>query len=83
MSPIKNEKETENAKNKNKLNKNEIDIGAHDSDNNKTLKCLYIHNSIKYKENCDEDFEMLKHRISDFKKLAGTVNVNSDPFVFF
>ena len=47
-----------------------------DSHKNKMLKHMYICNTIKYKENCDEDFEMLRHRISDFKKLAGTVSGN-------
>ena len=37
---------------------------------------MYIRNSIKYKENWDEDFDMLRHRIFHFKKLAATVSAN-------
>ena len=40
------------------------------------LKRLYIQNSIKYNMNCHEDLELLRHRISDFKKSAGTVSGN-------
>ena len=40
------------------------------------LEQMYIRNSINYKENCNVDLEMLKHCISDFKKLPGTISGN-------
>ena len=46
------------------------------SDKNKMLKRLYIQNSRKHKEDCNEDLAMSRYRISKFKKLAGTVSCN-------
>ena len=58
------------------MNQNANKSVTPDSNKYKILKCLYIQNSIKYKENCDEDLKMLKHRISDLKRLAGTLSGN-------
>ena len=64
---------------KRKKNVFESKIVTTDSDKSKMIKRLYIQNSIKYKENCHEDLEMLRHHTLDFKNLAGTVlgNINT------
>ena len=57
-------------------NKKTGDLVTPDSDKNKILKLLYIQNSRKYKDECNEDLAILRYRISEFKKLAGTVSCN-------